>query len=115
MVSKRSREAYILIDHRNSPGISQEFMRANNLDGPAVGAGITFESAMSVCHCCQRDIILNPNRTRERAWCMKHDAYLCDECDSARKSGVECVPFQQKLERFWTKLIKGLPILTRGV
>lgn len=106
MLSKRSREAYILIDHRNSPGITPEFLKANNIDAPAVGAGMTFESAVSVCHCCQRDIILNPNRTRERAWCMLHDAYLCDECDVARTSGTDCVPFEKKLSQLWDKISK---------
>lgn len=106
MQSKRSREAYILIDHRNSPGITPEFLRANKIDAPAVGAGVTFESAISVCHCCQRDIILNPDRTRERAWCMSHDAYLCDECDGARASGADCVPFEKKLNTLWDTICK---------
>jgi hypothetical protein len=97
MPSKRAREAYIMIDHRNSPGISPEFLRANNLDGPAVGAGVTFESAMAVCHCCGADVVLNPNRSRDRAWCMKHDAYLCDLCDAARSAGQDCTPYEQKL------------------
>lgn len=107
MRSKRSNEAYILIDHRNSPGITPEFLRANKLDGPAVGAGVTYESAVTVCHCCQRDIILNPNRTRERAWCMLHDAYLCDGCDAARTvAGGSCVPYTQKIETLWNWLQK---------
>lgn len=108
MRTKRSNEAYVLIDHRNSPGISQEFMRANRLDGPAVGAGVTFESAMVVCHGCGRDVILNPNRTREREWCMKHDAYLCDDCGLRRKVTGECVPLQHKIDLAVTELFKGL-------
>lgn len=102
--TKRAKEAYVLIDHRNSPGITPEFLRANNLDGPAVGAGMTFESAMMVCHSCGCDVILNPNRSRERAWCMAHDAYLCDECDATRAKGVKCVPYEQKLSKLWDQL-----------
>jgi hypothetical protein len=110
MRTKRSREAYVIIDHRASPGISPEYLHANGIGGPAVGAGQTFESAMISCHCCTRDVILNPNRTRERAWCMVHDAYLCDECDAVRKSRGECVSFQQKWDSWVERALKGLPI-----
>lgn len=107
MQTKRRHEAYLLIDHRNSPGITPEFLRRNRIDGPAVGAGVTFESAVTVCHGCQGDIVLNPNRTRERAWCMKHDAYLCDNCNARRAaSGGSCVPLQQKMDELWNKLMK---------
>ena len=97
MKTKRSGEAYILIDHRNSPGISHEFVAKNKLDVPAVGAGQVFESAMSVCHCCGGDVILNPNRTREREWCMQHDAYMCDRCALTRKLSGSCLPLQKRL------------------
>jgi hypothetical protein len=106
MFSKRSNEAYVLIDHRNSPGISQEFVAVNKLDVPAVGAGQAFESAISVCHCCGGDIILNPNRTREREWCMEHDAYMCDRCALIRKQTGECVPLQKKLFDIFNTMIR---------
>lgn len=97
MLTKRSNEAYVLIDHRNSPGISQEFVQANRLDVPAVGGGQVFESAMAVCHSCGNDIILNPSRTREREYCMQHDSYLCDRCALRRRLTGSCVPLQKKL------------------
>ena len=101
MRTKRSNEAYVLIDHRYSPGISQEFVAANKLDVPAVGAGQVFESAIAVCHACGADIILNPNRTRQREWCMEHDAYLCDRCALRRKLTGTCVPLRKKLEELF--------------
>lgn len=108
MKTKRSAEGVILIDHRNSPGLTEEFMRANKLDGPAVLAGHTFESALVVCHSCQRDVVLNPNRSRPKAWCRKHDAYLCDLCDQRRAaSGGECVPAEQKIEELFRKISKS--------
>ena len=106
MFSKRSREAYVLIDHRNSPGISQEFVQANRLDVPAVGKGQTFESAMAICHCCGGDIILNPDRTREREWCMEHDAYMCDRCALTRKMTGACIPLQKKLFDVFQRLTR---------
>jgi hypothetical protein len=104
MKTKRSQEAYVLIDHRNSPGISEEFVKANRLDAPAVGAGQTFESAMAICHSCGGDIILNPKRTRDREWCMEHDAYLCDRCALRRKLTGSCVPLQKKLVEIFNRI-----------
>jgi hypothetical protein len=106
MRTKRSNEAYVLIDHRNSPGISEEFVHANRLDAPAVGRGQVFESAIAVCHSCGGDIILNPNRTREREWCMEHDAYLCDACALRRKMTGECVPLRKKLVDLFNEIAR---------
>ena len=108
MRTKRSQEAYLLIDHRNSPGISQEFIHANHLDAPAVGAGQVFESAMAVCGHCGADVVLNPNRTRERGWCWSCDKYLCDGCTTLRTvSGVPCKPMAQQLDEIYTRLTKN--------
>ena len=106
MRTKRSDEAYILIDHRNSPGISHEFVAANNIDVPAVGAGQVFESAMATCHCCGGDIILNPNRSRPREWCMQHDAYMCDRCGLTRKLTGSCVPLTKRLTEIFKRLTR---------
>ena len=106
MRTKRSNEAYVLIDHRNSPGISQEFVQANKLDVPAVGSGQVFESSIAVCHCCGSDIILNPNRSREREWCSQHDAYMCDRCALTRKLTGSCVPLQKKLFDVFNRLMR---------
>lgn len=108
MKTKRSQEGYVLIDHRNSPGISPEFIAKNKLDAPAVGAGVTFESALSVCHHCHADVILNPNRSRERGWCWACDHYICDACNAAKQAGAPCMPFKAKFARFYEKLIRGL-------
>lgn len=106
MRTKRSDEAYILIDHRNSPGVSQEFIRDHKLDTPAVGAGQVFESAITVCHSCGGDVVLNPNRSREREWCMIHDAYLCDRCALRRKVTGVCVPLKQTLYEIYHRLTR---------
>lgn len=106
MIGKRAQEGCVLIDHRNSPGISQEFLAANNLDGPAVGAGKTYESAIWVCHGCGSDIILNPKRTRDREWCMEHDSYLCDRCALTRKITGSCVPLRKKISDIFERLIR---------
>lgn len=107
MFSKREREGEILIDHRNSPGITQEFLHHHHIGGPAVGAGVTYRSALVVCHHCQADVILRPDRTRERAWCWSCDHYICDGCGVLMKLGAPCTPFIGKMEAYYEMLIKG--------
>lgn len=87
MFSKRELEGYLLIDHRNSPGVSAADIA--HLDGrpgeqtPIVGAGVTFESATVTCAHCHALVVLNPNRSRPRNWCPKCDAYVCDDIGCA--------------------------------
>jgi hypothetical protein len=95
-MNKHSQEAYLLIDHRNSPGTTQ------------VPGGQVFESAMVVCHCCGSDIILNPKRTREREWCMEHDAYMCDRCTLTRKLTGSCIPLKKKFSDLFERITRRL-------
>ena len=103
MINKRDKQGEILIDHRNSPGISEEFARANNLSGPIVGAGKVFESGLKNCVHCGADVIMHPQRTREREWCWKCDAYICDGCGLLLKLGGECQPVQKTLETIFSR------------
>lgn len=86
MLTERSREGYLLIDHRNSPGTA------------AVGPGVTFESATNTCFHCQRIVVLNPDRTRERYRCPDCFRYVCDQCAAVRAAGGACTPFVKRLE-----------------
>ena len=76
--SKRSQEGELLIDHRNSPGVSSEFLRRVGVDAIAVPGGHTFESATVVCAHCGVMVVLNPDRTRARGYCGRCDHYVCD-------------------------------------
>lgn len=78
------REGYLLIDHRASPGIGEGKLRANSV----------FEAATNTCVHCQRIVVLNPDRTRDRARCSRCDRYICDQCAVAG----ECSPFERKLD-----------------
>lgn len=68
MRSKRSNEGYLLIDHSMSPGTAE------------VPEGRRFEAAVLVCGHCQRGMLRNPERTRDRFHCRKCDKYVCDFC-----------------------------------
>jgi len=70
LLTKRSREGYLLIDNRHAPGPD----------------GTTFlEAATITCNHCQRQMIRNPERKREREWCSNCDRYICDPCGAIRK------------------------------
>ena len=46
------------------------------------------------CAHCNRVVILHPQRQRERHWCFKCDAYVCD----LRVCMTECNPFMQSVD-----------------
>lgn len=101
MRSKRSLEGYLLIDHRSSPGIGPS--------GSIRGPGSMLEAPIATCSHCQRGIIMNPLRTRDRAYCPKCDHYLCDECEAARvASGGACRTFRQIIEDVQNRAITAL-------
>lgn len=94
MRTKRSHEGYLIIDHRYSPGVSEEFVRASGLHAPVVGAGETFEAATVTCSHCQTMVILNPLRARPRNYCSRCDHYICDN----PACNLECLPMRKVLD-----------------
>ena len=48
---------------------------------------------LTCCH-CNRVVVLNPERRRERHWCFKCDAYICDSpgCNS------DCNPIEEGVD-----------------
>lgn len=95
MSSLRRHEGYLLIDHRDSPGVSAELARP--IGAPVVGSTM-FESATITCSHCQTVVILNPDRSRERGYCRKCDHYICDKCTRIMAQTLECRPFKQILD-----------------
>ncbi len=109
MKTKRRYEGYLMIDHRDSPGISPEFAAQNNLP-VGVRGGQLFESAIAVCNHCGSDVLLHPDRSRPREWCSRCDSYICDNCGAAAKVGAPHVTYMQSLEDAYEELVKGLII-----
>lgn len=94
MKSKRSNEGYMIIDHRNSPGVTQE-MFPNLPKEEIVGPGQVLEAGMICCRHCQRVLMVNPLRTRQRGYCPKCDHYICDLCESVKVQTGECHDIQK--------------------
>lgn len=79
MFSKRSLEGYYLNDN-------------------SVSGGAKVELPVATCSHCQRGVLINPGRTRERAYCPKCDHYLCDECEAVRVTTGVCKTFNQIID-----------------
>lgn len=97
--SCKSREGYLMIDHRASPGMPVGFYEKAGIDMPSVGEGKMVEMATLTCkHCCNV-FIMNPQRTRERAYCFKCNHYICDICEGvSRLADYVHTPFQKKVD-----------------
>lgn len=86
-----------MLDHRaGAPGPSMK--------GPNTRKGL-YESAVVTCSHCQYQIVLRPERTREREWCWTCDHYICDRCAAVRKV-VGCKTFKQILDEQEALIIK---------
>ena len=83
-------EGYIRIDHRDSPGFSEEdsIMRRSVL--PFAGPGQVFECATNTCSHCDRIVIRNPDRVRERGHCHACNYFICDGCATTYHLTGEC-------------------------
>jgi hypothetical protein len=107
MRSLRSLEGELLIDHRASPGVSAETMISQGLPHDAGRADHVWESATVTCNHCERQVILNPDRSRPRGFCKACEHYLCDECESERFLGRRCYPFKAKVKDYLEMVDRG--------
>jgi hypothetical protein len=106
MGSLKAGAGYLIIDHRDSPGLSAADV-AQMPGAVAAPAGTVLERDVKQCSHCQRDVLLEPLRTRARGYCPKCDGYVCDGCEAIRvASGGACVPFAARLEQAQATLAK---------
>jgi hypothetical protein len=101
LFSKRSLEGYYAVDHRAVDVPTCEGMP------PGVRNGQMFETPTITCSHCQAVVIVNPLRTRERAYCGKCDHYICDGCEAVRVArGGECKTFKQLMDEVEAAALK---------
>lgn len=96
---QRAKEGELMIDHRASPGLTEDQARLFGYDPTAVKEGKLFEAATMTCGHCGTIVIRNPGRTRERGFCPKCSHYICDQCVSeTRQPDYVHQSRQQKIE-----------------
>src|SRR5690242_8179411 len=98
VTSKRSHEGYLMIDHSNSPGISAREINLIDTDLPVNIGRVMFEAPTYTCSHCNRVVVLNPLRTRERGYCAKCDHYVCDLCNATRIATGVCKTVKQVID-----------------
>ena len=109
MQTKRRHEGYVLIDNRESPGVTASFVQQNGQKGvgvPVVTKGKMLEASTITCAHCQRGVILNPQRAHEREWCSYCDHYLCDNCGLIKKVEGQCRNLNQLLDKLQERAFK---------
>lgn len=67
--------------------------RANDM--PA-GVNRHFEADTYTCSHCQRVVVMNPQRKRERYKCNGCAHHICDDCAAQRVAGAPCKTFDQQ-------------------
>lgn len=112
MTSKRSHEGYLLLDHRESPGVPDSMAIQSGL--PA-GAGYgKFEAPTYTCQHCDWVVVLNPKRNREKAWCKYCDHYICDACGVELQHTGECRNRARRIAEYLAAVERGeTPLILR--
>jgi hypothetical protein len=100
MSSLRDHEGYLLVDHRNSPGVPDSLIVQAGLPAGA-GAGV-FEAPTYTCKHCQRIVVMNPDRQRERTYCRGCQHLICDDCAVIKAQTLECKTFDQVIDQILT-------------
>jgi hypothetical protein len=77
------------------------------LNDNRVSGGSLLESATNTCSHCHRQVILNPNRSRERTYCQGCNHYICDSCAVVKKVTMQCTPMRAELERMAEAMVLG--------
>ena len=83
--NKHLHEGYLMVDHRASPGLTPEEAMALGYTNATVGEGQLYETKTNHCSHCGTVVIMNPDRTRERAFCQACSKYICDNCGIAMR------------------------------
>lgn len=110
------REGYAILDHRASPGLTENVALRLGYDPTLVCEGAVMEAPTLTCvHCKVPNVIIkNPWRTRERASCYKcGNGYVCDNCAIEMKMpDYDHAPFDKKIEQAINSAQQNNRILT---
>jgi hypothetical protein len=94
-----------MLDHRNAGGdVPDDVAMAAGLPAGA-GHGL-YESATYTCSHCQYVVIIEPSRTRERAYCKKCDHRICDGCGIELARTGNCRPYTQVIDEYINQVLR---------
>jgi len=100
--SERRYEGYLMLDHHESPGVSDETIKQINGNTNAklpTGAGHgLFELATFSCSHCPNVVYIHPLRNRPRGHCFTCHKRLCDSCDEKKALGLKCKTYKQQMD-----------------
>lgn len=112
MKNLNSHTGYLIIDHSESPGINENDVPQRLRSSTSiVKEGEIFERDTKNCSHCERLIILEPKRVRERARCHYCNHYICDECDRMLRVTGQCIPFKKVVDRAQELVERGEPLI----
>jgi len=94
--SLRDLEGYYMTDHRHAAPVPEDLLHRSGLP-PAAGRGL-FEAPTYTCKHCQRIVVMNPDRSRERTFCRGCNHLICDECAAVKAVTLRCKTFDQVLD-----------------
>jgi len=105
---KSERDGEVIIDHRESPGLTfQEALAAGRSCLVAFGMPKLFKSATFTCSHCDRIVIKNPLRTRNRGECPQCDRPICDDPCAVRYAlDGECRCQAKRIDE-WIKSVQA--------
>ena len=64
-----------------------------------------YEADILRCNHCEKQILKNPHRKKNREWCWTCDQYVCDRC-AGIKFIAGCTTIREIMEREATKIIR---------
>lgn len=66
-----------------------------------------FEADTYTCTHCNRVVVMNPNRVRERYKCRGCSHHICDPCAAERIAGVACKTMNQRIDEYLNSSLPG--------
>lgn len=91
-------QGYLLVDHRASPGLTEQEARLAGYDPKLSGEGKVYEADTMSCSHCRCVVVKNPFRTRDRPHCYQCDHYICDMCAVKAKTQDVHMPFSKIID-----------------
>jgi hypothetical protein len=101
--TQRAKEGWLFIENRHAPPPA---------DAAPLFCAPVAECPTFTCSHCNGVVVMNPARTRARAYCPTCDHLICDGCEAIRvASGGACRTFAQLIDDAHERVVKGLPAL----